>query len=193
MVVMFSANRLLPLVLLLALQTWPATAAFRCGNSLVDIGDWPVEVRERCGEPDHIAVYPSAAVPGLGVTDTIEHWYYNPGPHRLIRRLEFRDGKLYREESLGYGFVTGSGERCSSGFLREGLSEYEVLSRCGEALSQRVYWRSFDAGWPGYPGAGVVVMPVKEWLYEFGRNEFRRVVVLQNGLVVEVRTDDKPR
>ena len=73
-----------------------AHAAIRCGTSLVDLGDWPVEVRDRCGEPDYVAVYPTRAVPGLGVTQTVEHWYYNPGPHRLIRRLEFRNGSLQR-------------------------------------------------------------------------------------------------
>lgn len=170
-----------------------AHAAFRCGTSLVDVGDWPVEVRERCGEPDYVAVYPAQTVPGLGVTTTIEHWYYNPGPQGLIRRLEFRNGELRREDSLGYGFHTPPDVRCSSRFLRDGLSEYEVISRCGEPLSQRLYWRAFGNARQGYPLASVVVMPVKEWLYEFGSNQFRRVVVLHNGLVVEVRTDDKPR
>lgn len=183
----------LGLLLMALLPALPAVAAFRCGNALVDIGDWPVEVRERCGEPDYVAVYPAQTVPGLGIVDTVEHWYYNPGPHRLIRRLTFRNGKLYREDALGYGFVAGEEERCPSRFLRDGLSEYEVVSRCGEPVSERTYWRAFDSGWPGYPVAGVTVVPVTEWLYEFGHNEFRRVVVMQNGLVVEVQTDDKPR
>lgn len=190
-----AVGRGLWLLMMALLPALPAAAAFRCGSALVDIGDWPVEVRERCGEPDYVAVYPAEVVPGLGIVDTVEHWYYNPGPHRLIRRLVFRNGRLYREESQGYGFVAGEGERCSSRFLREGLSEFEVVSRCGEPLSRRLYWRAFGNGWPGYPTAGalVTVIPVQEWLYEFGRNEFRRVVVMHNGLVVDVQTDDKPR
>lgn len=190
-----SGRRYCGLVLwgILLLVGSPALAAFRCGSALVDIGDWPVEVKERCGEPDYVAVYPAETIAGLGVIDTIEHWYYNPGPHRLIRRLEFRNGELYREDSLGYGFVVGEGNHCPSRFLTDGLSEYEVVSRCGEPLSQRVYWQALDTHGSGYPLAGVTVVPIKEWLYDFGRNEFRRVVVLQNGMVIEVRTEDKPR
>lgn len=171
----------------------PAASAFRCGNSLVDVGDWPVEVEERCGAPDYVAIYPAQTVPGLGITETVEHWYYNPGPHGLIRRLEFRNGELRRERSLGYGFHPNDNGRCSSRFLREGLSEFEVVRRCGDPVSQRIYWQAYGRSRHGGSVSGVSVTPVKEWLFEFGSNEFRRVVVLRNGLVTDVRSDDKPR
>ncbi len=170
----------------------PGFASFRCGTALVDKGDWPVEVQERCGDPDYVVVYPAQVLPGFGVTTTIEHWYYNPGAQGLITRLEFRNGILHREDSLGYGFQAPRDLGCSSGFLREGLSEYELLSRCGTPLSERVYWRSFSRDDRGYPSEAIAVMPIKEWLYELGPNHFRRVVVLHNGFVVDIRTDDKP-
>ncbi|MDX1755399.1 MAG: DUF2845 domain-containing protein [Marinobacter sp.] len=190
-----AANRALRAVglVVLVLMVGSAGAAFRCGNSLVDIGDWPVEVVERCGEPDYVAVYPAQSVPGLGITETIEHWYYNPGPQGLIRRLEFRNGELRRERSLGYGFYPSTARGCNSRFLREGLSEFEVVRRCGEPLSERIYWRAFGHSRYRGTGSSVTVIPVKEWLFEFGSNEFRRVVILKNGLVTEVRSDDKPR
>ncbi|MFW5825275.1 MAG: DUF2845 domain-containing protein [Marinobacter sp.] len=75
------------LLLIGLLAAAPASAAFRCGASLADIGDWPVEVEERCGEPDYMATYPSATIPGIGVVEDIEHWYYNRGPRKFIRRL----------------------------------------------------------------------------------------------------------
>ncbi|MDC0663649.1 DUF2845 domain-containing protein [Marinobacter sp. SS21] len=183
----------LAVLLLVILLPGTALTAFRCGSALVDIGDWPVEVEERCGAPDYVAIYPAQSVAGLGVTDIVEHWYYNPGPHGLIRRLEFRNGQLRRERSLGYGFHPSATGRCSSRFLREGLSEFEVVGRCGEPLSQRIYWRSYGHSRYRGQGAGITVIPVKEWLFEFGANEFRRVVILHNGLVTEVRSDDKPR
>ncbi len=180
-------------LLLLLMLPGAAQSAFRCGSALVDVGDWQVEVEERCGTPDYIAIYPAQSIAGLGVTETIEHWYYNPGPHGLIRRLEFRNGELRREQSLGYGFHANNPRRCTSRFLREGLSEFEVVGHCGEPLSQRIYWRSHaDSRYRG-PRAGIAVIPVKEWLFEFGANEFRRVVILHNGVVTEVRSDDKPR
>lgn len=171
-----------------------ANASVRCGASLVDIGDWPVEVEESCGEPDYIATYPSATIPGVGVVEEVEHWYYNRGPRHFMRRLEFRNGKLQREDILGYGFSGDSPGPCAPSAIGEGTSEFEVYVRCGEPLSSRVEWSSL-AGPGSYHRAGVVqgLVPVQEWLYEFGRNQFRRVVVLKNGRVVRLEREDKPR
>ena len=169
-----------------------ASAAFRCGTSLVDEGDWPVEVRERCGEPDYVAEYPQAVLPGLGIINTIEHWYYNPGPGRFIRRLEFRDGRLHREDTMGYGFPPGAPGPCKPRLIREGLSEFEVAARCGEPLSRRGTWYTPPDHRPR-DNAVQATYPVEEWLYGFGSTEFRRVVTLRNGRVIEVKTADKPQ
>jgi hypothetical protein len=166
-------------------------AAFRCGTSLVDDGDWPVEVKERCGEPDYVAVYPQATLPGIGVIQTVEHWYYNPGPLGFIRRLVFRNGRLRREDSLGYGFVPGAAGPCTPRSLREGVSEFEVLARCGDPLSKRVTWQVPDSR--GYRHYGhQAAYPVEEWLYEFSSTQFRRVVTFRNGRITNVDTADKP-
>ncbi|WP_111494548.1 MULTISPECIES: DUF2845 domain-containing protein [Marinobacter] len=169
---------------------WTGEAAFRCGTSLVDEGDWPVEVREKCGEPDYVAIYPQAALPGIGIVQTVEHWYYNPGPRSFVRRLIFRNGKLRQEESLGYGFLPGAPGNCSPRMLREGMNEFEIVRRCGEPLSKRVEWvlprRRVDhySGYSAYPQ--------EEWLYEFGPNEFRRVVTFREGRLIRVETAGKP-
>lgn len=170
-----------------------AGASVRCGASLVDIGDWPVEVEESCGKPDYIATYPSATIPGIGVVEEREHWYYNHGSSQFMRRFEFRNGKLQREETLGYGFSGDSPGPCTPSAIDAGTSEFEVVSRCGEPLSSRVEWSAMSG--PGqYRNTGTVqgVVPVQEWLYEFGRNQFRRVVVLKNGRVVRLEKADKP-
>ena len=122
--------RVLLLLVLPGLAALPGAAngAFRCGSSLVDVGDWPVEVEERCGAPDYVATYPAAPVPGIGVVGEVEHWYYNPGPQGFIRRLEFRNGKLRHEHSLGYGFAGDSAGDCSPARLQSGLSEFEMVA-----------------------------------------------------------------
>jgi hypothetical protein len=73
--------RVLLLLVLPGLAALPGAAngAFRCGASVGDGGDWPVEVEERCGAPDYGATDPTATVPGIGVVGEVEHWYYNPG------------------------------------------------------------------------------------------------------------------
>ncbi|MEO9811075.1 DUF2845 domain-containing protein, partial [Marinobacter alexandrii] len=63
------SSSVLMLLVLPGLAALPGAAngAFRCGSSLVDVGDWPVEVEERCGAPDYVATYPTASVPGIGI------------------------------------------------------------------------------------------------------------------------------
>lgn len=164
----------------------PAEAAFRCGNSHVDVGDWPAEVEQRCGEPDYRTAYPTATIPGLGVVQTEEHWYYNRGPQRLVKRLVFRDGKLIRDETLGHGFHVSGTPRCDSGTLRHIGNEYELVARCGQPASKRMEWQIP----PGrdHPENWQTLNPVliQEWLYEFSANQFRQVVTLRNGKVVSV-------
>lgn len=167
-------------------------ASVRCGASLVDIGDWPVEVEESCGEPDYVATYPSATIPGIGVVEEVEHWYYNRGPGQFVRRFEFRNGKLQREDTLGYGFTGDSPGPCTPASIDTGTSEYEVVARCGQPLASRLEWSALSS--PGAFRNDVVhgVVPIQEWLYEFGSNQFRRVVVLRNGRVVRLERADKP-
>lgn len=185
-------RRLVGLTLALCLAA-TAEASVRCGAALVDIGDWPVEVRESCGEPDYVARYPSATLPGIGVVEEVEHWYYNRGPRQFIRRLEFRNGRLQREESLGYGFSGDSPGPCTPSAIGSGTSEFEVVARCGQPIDSRVEWSALTV--PGnYNHQNTLqgVVPVQQWLYEFGSNEFRRVVVLRNGRVVRLERADKP-
>lgn len=171
----------------------PASASFRCGSSLVDMGSWPVEVEERCGKPDYVATYSSAAIAGIGVVEDIEHWYYNRGPRKFIRRLEFRNGKLHREDTLGYGFTGDSPGPCTPAAIDVGTSEYEVVARCGEPLSSRVQWQAPYGRYGDGRIATQPVVPVQEWLYEFSGQQFRRVVVLRNGRVIRMERADKPR
>lgn len=188
--------RVLMLMILPGLAALPGVAngAFRCGTSLVDVGDWPVEVEERCGAPDYVATYPTATVPGVGVVGEVEHWYYNPGPQGFIRRLEFRDGELKRESSLGYGFSGDSAGDCSPVRLRDGLSEFEMVAYCGEPVSRRVTWETVGRG-SGAAGhyRPKTLVPVEEWLYETGKSQFRRIVTLRNGRITQVETTKKPR
>ncbi|MEQ5835355.1 DUF2845 domain-containing protein [Marinobacter halodurans] len=175
------------------LAIWPALsqAAFRCGTGLVDVGDWPVEVEERCGQPDYVAVYPEASLPGIGIVQTVEHWYYNPGPSGFVRRLVFRNGKLTKEESMGYGFLPGAAGDCKPNDLREGMNEFEIVRRCGDPLSKHVEWIVPYQDNRNYGGL-TAAYPQEEWLYEFGRNEFRRVVTFRNGRITRVESTGKP-
>jgi hypothetical protein len=188
--------RVLALLAMMALSPSSGEAAFRCGTGLVEVGDWPVVVKERCGEPDYVAVYPAATLPGLGVVLTVEHWYYNPGPGGFIRRLVFRAGRLQSQQTLGYGFPPGAAGDCNPRVLKDGLSEFEVIGRCGEPLSRRITWvvpEEYPRDSIGQSSGMQGVYPVEEWMYEFGSNQFRRIVTLRDGRITGVETVAKPR
>ncbi|MFE8070620.1 DUF2845 domain-containing protein [Marinobacteraceae bacterium S3BR75-40.1] len=165
--------------------------AFRCDGGLVDIGDWAIEVREKCGEPDYVARFPSEVVPGIGLVQTVEHWYYDRGSTRFIRRLIFRDEVLRGIDTHGYGFPSNAASRCDPGDLLRGMTEYELYRRCGKPLSRRTWWsKSLPYGSAAYL---LRIFPVEEWLYDFGGNRFRRVVRLESGVIVDLERRDKPR
>lgn len=174
------------LLLLLVVAPVAAADGMRCGSDLISTGDWPVEVREVCGEPDYVATYPQQVLDGIGLVRELQHWYYNPGAREFIRRLVFRDGELRRIDSLGYGFHRSSS--CSAREIREGMSEFELLLLCGEPEERRVDWRVYRTG----THHSTNVKPVAEWLYNFGDTRFRRVVRLEDGNVRAVERRDKP-
>jgi len=175
-------------IITLAAMAQVAHGALRCGSALVSEGAWPIEVEESCGAPDYVAQYPTATVPGLGVVQTEEHWYYNPGPQRFIRRIIFRNGKLARVDNLGYGFHISDSPSCDISTLRHAKTEYELVARCGEPSSKRLEWQTHPAH--HHTGNWPTVQPVliQEWLYDFPGNQFRQVVTLRNGKVVDIES-----
>jgi hypothetical protein len=34
-------------------------------------------------------------------------WLYNLGPHQVMRRVRFQDGRVVAIETLGYGYIKG--------------------------------------------------------------------------------------
>ena len=163
-------------------------AALRCGTALVSEDAWPTEVEELCGAPDYVAEYPTATVPGLGVVQTEAHWYYNPGPQRFVQRLTFRNGKLARIESLGYGFHTSKTASCDTSTFRHASNEYELVARCGEPLSKRVEWKLPTPRKRSETWQTLQPVLVQEWLYDFASNQLRQVVTLRNGQVVNIES-----
>ncbi|MFI4970509.1 MAG: DUF2845 domain-containing protein, partial [Lysobacterales bacterium] len=134
-------RRTLLLVFTLLLAS-PAAHAMRCGTRIVTDGDQDFQVRQRCGEPFWTDQFAKLEI--IGAYGPLERqsevvfdvWYYNFGPRQLMRRLVFRDGRLVREETLGYG-VGAIGSDCNPNGLFDGLSAGELVARCGEPASRR--------------------------------------------------------
>jgi hypothetical protein len=91
-----------------------AFSGFRCGTGrLVEEGDRPPEVQNRCGDPDtadtreeHRSVRKTVwtYVDGVPIGKEVEYtvsvmideWTYDLGPNRFVRHLIFEDGRLIR-------------------------------------------------------------------------------------------------
>jgi hypothetical protein len=88
--------------------------AFRCGRQLVQIGDYKLDVLEKCGDPDMVeertAIRGSRLRHPYGALEidqfeevVIEEWVYNFGPRKFKQLLEFEDGVLKKIRNLDYG------------------------------------------------------------------------------------------
>ena len=163
-----------------------ANASLRCQDGLARVGDRMAEVRRLCGEPDVSVVLHSVITGQAGFVPYEEEWQYNFGTSQFMRFLHFQNGRLTLITTGPRGFNPQVSRRCTPNDLNTGMSQLELLARCGEPESTetRVTARQYQLG-PGgivYP-AGI---PAEEWLYPFGGQQFMRFVTLVNGRVVAV-------
>ncbi|SFF59900.1 Protein of unknown function [Fontimonas thermophila] len=173
-----------------------AAGSMRCGSRLVSEGMFAAEVLAICGEPDFRDVWPPPGAYGYGYLAPTEEWTYNRGSSQLLRILRFRNGRLDRIESEGYGFAPRQGQGCGHGEIRPGMSKYRLLAFCGEPLTRyadyvlryarpEIWDRPYDLRDDYVTGTPVYR---EEWVYNFGANQLLRIVVLENGRVSEIRT-----
>ena len=179
--------------LLVALMFLCASAAaqaigLRCGNRVVNAGMIAAQVRNACGAPFWSDSYSSVEV--LGAGGPIEEqrevawdvWYFNFGSTQFMQRLTFRNGDLQTVESLGYG-VSEIGTTCPPPLAARGLTDGELVARCGEPASRR---RNEGAQLRRVPGILVAHEDRREeWLYDDG-SEFLTRYFLANGRVTGV-------
>jgi hypothetical protein len=71
-------------------------AEMRCGESLVERGFTPLEVLERCGEPQFEMRWTDYRYPGVWMR--VDEWIYDLGSNKFRRLLTFENGRLVRIE-----------------------------------------------------------------------------------------------
>jgi len=171
----------------------PAAHALRCGNRLVETGDYDAQVRDRCGDPywveDRYQLIANGDPSVQTVTQvTYTAWFYNFGPDRLLVRLLFRDGRLAREDTLDRG-VDEIGDSCGPGRLVSGMSGGEIVAYCGMPMSRNAQTGALVRR----IGPGTyrqTDLAQEDWIYDIGGN-FLYVLHLLNGRVTSV--DHIPR
>jgi len=187
-------KRLALLCLLLPFLAAPAHA-LRCGTRVVTDGDRDFAVRERCGEPFYVDQFSSVSVSGADgpletqVEDVYDVWYYNFGPRRLMVRLLFLNGRLQREETLGYGVKT-IGDSCNLDTLPAGTSAGEIIAYCGEPAARRNQRRA-NVRRDNFGNERYTPVRVEEWTYDFGDSRLLRVLTLHNGRLQDISAEGR--
>jgi hypothetical protein len=174
-------------------------AALSCDGKLVEAGDTKLDVINRCGEPTWKEVWDEELIEGFA-DKRLEHrtylpyeeWTYNFGPNRLIYYLVFRGSYLEYIDTGDRGFTPQPNQNkvCGPNDFRIGLTKLELLDKCGKPD-----WRE------RYPQDVVVwlddilrrrrLMMVEEWTYNLGPHTFQRILVLERGKVVEIKTGER--
>jgi len=110
---------LIPALLLLTARV--EADSMRCGSQLVSVGDSRSEVRFKCGEPTDVETRSILRRPFYGfngprrsfypdsyVEIPIEVWTYNFGPYKLMRQVQFVNGRIDDIMTMGYGYHDGN-------------------------------------------------------------------------------------
>jgi hypothetical protein len=159
----------LQLIVVLLLAAAGPAQALRCSGRIVSDGDHAFQVRQRCGEPYWIEDYSEVLIAGEDgpleqrIERRIEAWYYNFGSDKLLRRLVFRDQRLVREDTLGYGYAR-LGAACDLDTLPAAATTGEVVARCGLPEDRDVRYGDVT-GRDGSDHAIRRAVRVEEWIY----------------------------
>jgi hypothetical protein len=176
--------------LLLPAPAW-AVDTIRCGSRLASVDMTAAEVLSVCGDPSYRDVWTQ---PGYGPNylGAVEEWTYNWGSSQLLRVLRFRNGRLQKIDSDGYGFADDGPGDCTQSGITHGMSKYRLVAQCGEPVTKTAditqvpvdrYERVYD---PRYQYNSWETVFREEWVYNFGPSRFMRIVHLDNARVIDV-------
>lgn len=191
------ARILLAVLLLVRALPAPAADTLRCGSRLASVDMTAAEVLAVCGEPSYRDVWNQTGAWGGGYLGNVEEWTYNFGSSQLLRVLRFRQGRLQRIDTEGYGFADDGPGDCSQSGIVRGMSKYRLLSQCGEPLTKVAdvvqapvdrYDRVYD---PRYRYNSWETVYREEWVYNFGPGRLMRIVHLDNARVTDVEFGER--
>lgn len=183
----------LALAVVFSLLAPPAALAFRCGKVLVSEGDSKAEVLIKCGAPDWKTQWSEDFVGGPYpvVSSEKERWLYNLGPQRFMRILLFEDGRLSEVNTGERGFSEGGDAgACELDRFDPGTSDFLIQRRCGAPVFIDTRYKESWLPFRGGP-ARLVRKRIEEWTYNLGPTRFLRILVFENGELVERRNGDR--
>ncbi|MCC6209027.1 MAG: DUF2845 domain-containing protein, partial [Gammaproteobacteria bacterium] len=165
---------------------------------LVSEGDSKAEVLIKCGAPDWTTRWSEDLVEGPGALSSYypisekERWLYNLGPQRFMRILLFEDGKLTKVGAGERGFsVDGDPGGCKLDNCDPGTTDFVVQMKCGAPLFIDTRYKEALRAFRDNGPVRLIRTRVEEWTYNLGPTQFLRILVFENGELVERRSGDR--
>jgi hypothetical protein len=187
-------NSIILLSFLFPIQSYADSIS--CDGGIVSNGDAVVELMLKCGKPEwkelHQEEITDQINPNLKQRTyiTVEEWTYNFGPQQFLRIVTLRNGVVAGIRIGQYGRTKGSdvpGPACGDRVLSVGDSKTDILIKCGEPYYKSSHQEEFKERFDDSSSRKVIVN-VEEWTYNFGPQQFMRVITFRNGTVVDIRT-----
>ena len=183
-------------LILFLLPTWSYADSISCDGGIVSSGDAAVDLIVKCGKPEWKESYQEEITdqvnPNLRHRTYIalEEWTYNFGPQQFLRIVTLRNGVIAGIRTGTYGTSKGSGSPgpdCDGRVISVGDTKTDILIKCGKPFykssNQEELKESFDDS-----SSRKLTVTVEEWTYNFGPQQFMRIITFRNGTVVDIRT-----
>lgn len=167
-----------------------------CDGGIVSSGASAVDLIMKCGQPEwkesHQEEITDRVNPNLKQRTyiTVEEWTYNFGPQQFMRIVTLRNSVVAGVRTGQYGTSKDRrlpGPACGDHVLSVGDTKADILIKCGEPFykssHQDELTEHFDDS-----GSRKVIVTVEEWTYNFGPQQFMRVITFRNSMVVDIRT-----
>jgi hypothetical protein len=184
--------RVLLSALLLSLLPYTAEAnGWRCGDRLINTGDFALEVRARCGEPaqverrQRLKKIRDERGRERSKLSEIEEWSYRQDGNELMRTLVFIDGRL---QSIYVGGRAPTDTRkCERQMFSKGTPGAELKLTCGEPASRDEWIEHVERELADGTIVGISVIHERV-IYNFGPDRFLRIFELVDGRLVKQST-----
>jgi len=187
--------------------------SIRCEGGIVSSGDSKLDLLGKCGPPslresklterERLAGGgPSSLLQSSRVAVEVERWTYDFGPRQFLQVVTVEAGEVRAVERGSYGSEAGRSPgpgpgaipraACEPVGFGEGLTSYEVLTRCGppatrdQKLVTRSVARTDPSGQPVLTESETYA--VELWTYDFGPQVLTRRLEFRDGRLVRVET-----
>jgi len=182
-------------LMLFLLPAWSYADSISCTGGIVSTGDSTVDLITKCGKPEWKESYQEEITDQVNPNlkertySTLEKWTYNFGPQQFLRTVTLRNGMISEISTGTYGTSKGGvipGPACDDRIISVGDTKTDILIKCGKPFyksshQEEVKERFDDAS------SRKLTVPVEEWTYNFGPQQFLRIITFRNGIVVDIR------